>query len=59
MKEMVCLNKRYKKTDVAIKNGQPREISNIVHTRHDTKANQKKTTQNVLDTTLRKQTQIT
>ena len=39
---MVCLNKRYKKTDVAIKNGQPREISNIVHTRHDTKANQKK-----------------
>jgi len=45
-------------TEGAIKNGQSRETVNIGYTKH--KANTTKTTtQYVLDTTIRKQTQIT
>jgi len=52
------LIKTLKKTEVAIKNGQSRETGNIGRTRHETKTNKTmNTTQYVLDTTMRKQTQ--
>ena len=48
------------KTEGAIKNGQSMETSNIGYTRYKTMTNKTKTpTQFVLNTTLRKQTQIT
>jgi hypothetical protein len=45
-------------TEEPIKNGKSKKISNIGQTRPNTKTN-KATTQYVLDTTIRKQTQIT
>jgi len=49
-----------KKNEEAIKNGQSRETGNIGYTRHKMKINKaKNTTQNVLDTSICKQTQIT
>ena len=48
------------KTAGAVKNGQSMETSNIGYTRYKTMTNKTKTpTQFVLNTTLRKQTQIT
>jgi len=50
------------KTEGEIKNGQSRETRNIGYTRHKMEKKQNKnknTTQYVLDTTMRKQTQIT
>ena len=47
--------KTLENTEVAIKNGQSRETVNI---KTKKKTQNKKTTQNVLDTTLRNQTQI-
>jgi len=48
------------KTEAAIKNTQSRETGNIEYQRHKNKDKQKKTaTQYVLDTTMRKEIQIT
>jgi len=48
------------KTEGAIRNGQSRETDNSGHTSRKTKTNKaKNTTQYVLDTTMRTQTQIT
>jgi hypothetical protein len=48
------------KIEGAITNGQSREIGNIEHTGHRTKTNKTKTTTRyMLDTTIRKQRQIT
>jgi len=54
------INKRWRKPKGKIKNGQFRETGNIGYTRHKTETSKiKNTTQHVLDTTMRKQTQIT
>ena len=51
---------KVEETKGAMKNGQSRETGNIGYTRHKTKTNKtKNTTQYVLGTTIRKQTQIT
>ena len=48
-----------RKIEGAIKNGQCRETGNIGYTRYKTKTKKKPARQYVLDTTIRKQTQIT
>ena len=51
---------KVRETKGAMKNGQSRETGNIGYTRHKTKTNKtKNTTQYMLGTTIRKQTQIT